>query len=164
MTLFEIDQEIANCVKLTGSDDYVNVETGEIIDLDALNELKVERDKKIRNIACWVKNLESDARELAEQIKIFGDRKRAVESKKESLKNYLAAFLNGQKWENKEVKISWRASESVEITTKNVNDLPEEYLKFKAPEPDKTALKTALKDGKVIEGVTLVKKNNIQIK
>lgn len=163
MNLFEISAEIAACVKLENSENFVNTETGEIIDIEALAALKMERDTKIRNIACWIRNLESDEKQLAEQEKIFKERKQAVKNKKESLKAYLAFFLNGQKWENKEVKISWRTSEAVEITG-DVKNLPELYLKYAAPEPNKTLLKEDIKAGKVIPGATLVKKNNIQIK
>ena len=35
MKLFEIVKEIANCIKRVDSDDYVNVESGEIIDTEA---------------------------------------------------------------------------------------------------------------------------------
>ena len=52
MTLFEIEDAIANCVKLEGRDDYIDVSTGEIIDTAALEQLEMDRDKKIRNIDC----------------------------------------------------------------------------------------------------------------
>lgn len=163
MTLFEIEDAIANCVKLEGRDDYIDVSTGEIIDTAALEQLEMDRDKKIRNIACWIRNLESDEKQLAEQEKIFKERKNACKNKRESLKAYLAAFLNGKKWENNEVKISWRKSESVEITAP-VKTLPEIYLKYADPEPDKTLLKKDIKAGKVIPGVAVVVKNNMSIK
>ena len=52
MNLYEIDQEIMNCV---------DMETGEIIDPARLDELQMDRDIKIENIACWIKNLYADA-------------------------------------------------------------------------------------------------------
>ena len=68
----------------------------------------------------------------------------------------------GKKWQNSEVAISWRKSESVEVS--NVKELPEEYLKYKDPEPDKVKLKADLKAGAEIDGARLVTKENIQIK
>ena len=162
MNLFEIEDAIANCVKLEGRDDYIDVSTGEIIDTAALEQLEMDRDKKIRNIACWIRNLEADEKALTDQIKTFTARKNAVKNKRESLKKYLANFLNGAKWQNSEVAISWRKSESVEVS--NVKELPEEYLKYKDPEPDKVKLKADLKAGAEIEGVRLITKENIQIK
>ena len=162
MNLFEIEDAIANCVKLEGRDDYIDVSTGEIIDTAALEQLEMDRDKKIRNIACWIRNLEADEKALTDQIKTFTARKNAVKNKRESLKSYLANFLNGAKWQNSEVAISWRKSESVEVS--NVKELPEEYLKYKDPEPDKVKLKADLKAGVKIDGVCLITKENIQIK
>jgi hypothetical protein len=162
LNLFEIEDAIANCVKLEGRDDYIDVSTGEIIDTAALEQLEMDRDKKIRNIACWIRNLEADEKALTDQIKTFTARKNAVKNKRESLKSYLANFLNGAKWQNSEVAISWRKSESVEVS--NVKELPEEYLKYKDPEPDKVKLKADLKAGAEIEGVCLITKENIQIK
>ena len=46
----------------------------------------------------------------------------------------------------------------------NVKELPEEYLKYKDPEPDKVKLKADLKAGVEIDGVCLITKENIQIK
>ena len=162
MNLFQIDDAIRRCVKLTASENYVDTETGEIIDVDALAQLEMDRDKKIRNIACWIRNLDADEKALAEQIKTFTDRKNATKNKKESLKAYLAAFLNGAKWENPEVKISWRKSETVEVT--NMKQLSSYYLRYKDPEVNKTLLKADLKAGVPISGCQLVSKNNMQIK
>lgn len=46
----------------------------------------------------------------------------------------------------------------------NVYDLPEELLKYKEPEINKTELKKRLKSGEVINGAELVQRNNMQIK
>lgn len=161
-TLFELDAEITACVKLDGREEFVNTETGEIIDTAALDELKMERDKKIRNIACWIKNLKSDEEQLAEQEKIFHDRKNAKKRKREQLESYLASFLNGKKWENKEVRVLWRTSESVEIT--DMKKLSSYYLRFKEPDVNKTLLKADLKVGVVLPGAELVKKNNMSVR
>ena len=96
MKLFEIIQEIANCVKRVDSDDYVNVESGEIIDTEALDALKLERDVKIENIGKWILNLDAEEKALADQEKRFKERKEATKRKKESLKNYMAFILDGK--------------------------------------------------------------------
>ena len=161
MNLFQIDEAITNCVKLE-SGTIIDVSTGEIIDIEALKALEMERDKKIRNIACWIRNLEADEKALAEQEKIFKDRKNAAKNKRESLKAYLASFLQGKKWENNEVKISWRKSEAVEVT--DIKQLSSYYLRFKEPEVNKTLLGKDLKAGVVLNGAELVTKNNMSVK
>ncbi len=162
MNLFEIDDAIQRCVKLADGENYVDTETGEIIDTAAIEQLEMDRDTKIRNIACWIKNLESDEKALGEQIKTFTARKNAAKNKRESLKSYLAAFLNGKKWQNSEVAISWRKSESVEV--EDGAAIPEQYLRYKEPEINKAQLKADLKAGTVVYGCQLVTKNNIQVK
>ena len=159
--LFEIDEQLRRCVKLE-SGDFADTDTGEIIDIEAIKALEMERDTKIRNIACWIRNLESDEKQLAEQENIFRERKQAAARKKESLKTYLAAFLDGKKWENKEVKISWRKSEVVEVT--DMKQLSSYYLRYKEPEVNKTLLKNDLKAGIVLNGAELVEKNNMSVR
>ena len=48
MNLYQINEEIEKCI---------DTETGEILDLEALDKLAMERDTKIENLACWYKNL-----------------------------------------------------------------------------------------------------------
>ena len=162
MNLFQIEEAITNCVKLDGRNDYIDVSTGEIIDIEALKALEMERDKKIRNIACWIRNLDTEEKGLAEQEKIFSDRKKAVKNKKEQLKSYLAAFLDGKKWKNNEVSISWRKSTSVEVT--DIKKLSSYYLRYKEPEVNKTLLGNDLKAGIKLDGAVLVDKNNMSVR
>lgn len=162
MNLFQIEEAITNCVKLDGRDDYVDVSTGEIIDIEALKALEMERDTKIRNVACWIRNLDAEEFALGEQEKIFKNRKQAVHNKKEQLKNYLAAFLNGAKWKNNEVNITWRKSTSVEVT--DVKKLSSYYLRYKEPEVNKTLLGNDLKAGIKLDGAVLVDKNNMSVR
>ena len=53
MKLYEIDEAILNCI---------DTETGEIIDADQLDKLTMERDTKIENVACWIKDLKGRGR------------------------------------------------------------------------------------------------------
>lgn len=162
MTLFEIDEAIANCVKLDGREEYVDVSTGEVIDIQALDALKMERNTKIRNIACWIRNLEAEEKALGEQEKIFANRKKAAHNKKEQLKSYLAASLAGEKWKNNEVQITWKKSYPVEIT--DIKKLSSHYLKWKEPEPNKILIGKDLKAGIKLDGAMIVEKNNINVR
>lgn len=162
MNLFEIEEAITNCVKLDGREEFVNTDTGEIIDIEALKALEMERDRKIRNVACWIRNLESDEKQLEEQERIYKNRKTATRNKKEQLKSYLASFLAGQKWKNKEVEILWRKSKSVEVT--DIKKLSSYYLRYKEPEVNKTLLGNDLKAGIKLDGAVLTEKNNMSVK
>lgn len=157
MTLYEIEQAIL---------DTVDMETGEIIDCEKLDALTMERDQKIENIALWVKNLEADAKAYKEEKDSFAQKQKAAENKVKSLKEYLSRFLAGTTYKSTKVNIGFRKSESVDVFS--LESLIEygnaDYLKYKEPEADKTAIKAALKSGANIPGCILVESNNIQIK
>ena len=152
-SLYEINQSIMDCI---------DMETGEIIDIDQLHELQMDRTDKIRNIACYIKNLRSDAAQYDEEAKTFAARKKAAQTKAESLTAYLSSMLNGEKVKDKEYSISWRKSESVNITDDSL--LPDTYLVPQPPKVDKAGIKAALKAGTAVTGAELAEKSNIQIK
>jgi hypothetical protein len=154
MKLFEINDAIA---------DLINFETGEILDVEAFDNLKLERQDKLTNIALLYKNMTSDAKQLKELEKEYSDRRKRCEKTAEWCKETLARELAGEKFEdeNKRFKISWRKSEKVEITNEDV--IPAEYVK-QTISFDKLAMKAAMKNGNVIDGVQLVETQSIQIK
>lgn len=153
-SLYEINQEILNCVDL---------ETGEILDEQAFEALQMERNEKLENIALWVKNLTSEAEALKAEEKAFAERRKAAEKKAESLKRYLDSALKGQKFNTTKVAISYRKSTSVDVL--DVEKLPEAYRKtVTTVSADKVAISSALKAGELVDGATLVEKNNISIK
>lgn len=152
-TLYEIDEEILNCV---------DMETGEIIDVERLGQLQLDREDKVEGIALWIKNLLSDADAIKSEEEKLAQRRKANENKAKNLKEYLSKFLNGQKFKTPKVSISYRKSESVEVT--DISKLDDDYLKFAEPTVDKTKVKKALKAGTALQGVSLVENQNIQIR
>ena len=152
-SLYEINEEILNCV---------DMETGEIIDIERLEALQLAFDEKVENIGCWIKNLLSDAKALKEEKDNLYARQKACENKAASLKKYLERALGGEKFKTAKVSISYRRSESVEV--QDLNEIPEEFLKYKEPEVDKTAVKAELKNGHAVPGAVLIEKQNIQIR
>lgn len=132
MNLFEIDRSITDCI---------DIETGEIVDIDRLHGLEMERDRKIRNIACWIKNLRADAQALKEQKDIFAARQKVAENKAERLKEYLTEYLDGKSIKDTEYSISFRATKSANIL--NEEAVPEKY---KVPQPAKVSKADVLLD------------------
>lgn len=130
MKLFDIDERLAACVKLDESR-VVDTESGEIIDLEAIAALEMERDKKIENLGCWYKNLLAEAEALKAQKNAFAEREKAKKAKAESLKGFLGRYLNGKKFETAKVAMSFRKSEAVEFDAKCICDVPEEFLNSK---------------------------------
>ena len=152
MTLYEIDQAILECL---------DEETGEIVDLKRLSELNMEREKKISNVACWIKDLKAEAEALKIEKQNLAKRQQACENKVESLKRWLAIALNGAKYKDSKCSVGYRKSTSVNFGINfDFNTLPED-LKKVTVEPKKNEIKQAIKDGLQIDGVTLEESNNI---
>jgi hypothetical protein len=145
-------------------DSLVDQETGEIIDIDALNALELERDTKISNIACWIKDLKAEGEALKAEEQSLNHRRKVCENKMESLKTYLATFLNGEKFKDSRCSISYRRSEKVTFADDFVVDsLPDEMKKITI-EPRKTEIKEFLKGGGEIEGVRIEENTSMTIK
>ena len=153
MNLFELDAALYECV---------DAETGEIIDEDKLNELSMERDEKVENIACWIKNLKAQAAAIKQEEENLYDRRKVAENKAESLSKYLTSYLNGGKFETAKVKVSFRKSETLEVSESA--KIPKKWYKPQDPTLDKAGLKKAVKEGLKIKGVEIVEKQNLQIK
>ena len=150
--LYEIQEDILSCIDL---------KTGEIIDVGRLHGLQMERRQKIRNIACWIKNLLADARAYEEEEKTFAARKTAAKNKADSLKQYLSDCLHGEKIQDREFSIAWRKSQKIHINEGAA--IPPAYLIPVPDKVDKQGLKDALRQGVLLPGITLMEYNNIQI-
>ena len=154
MNLYEINANILACV---------DEETGELFDPEAFEQLQLEKTEKIENLACWVKNLEAYADALNNEKRSIGEKLTKVKNRIDGIKRYMSDNFAGEKLQTGKVSVGWRSSESVEVS--EIEKVPKQYLKFKEiVEPDKKAIKEAIKDGAEIEGCELVTKQNIQIK
>ena len=177
--LFEIEQSMMNLLEY-GVDD----ETGEVIeDEEEFNRLyesiQLDLQTKLDNTNCLQKVIDGEIEVIDKEIKRLTAEKKARERKKEWLKNRVDTFVTRQftdengnvdvdglhkyKLELPHSKISYRKSDSVEVT--DLETLPEEYIKTKIEKnPDKVAIKNAIKGGKEIKGAKIVANYNIQIK
>ena len=141
-------------------------ETGEILDEQKLADLEMEHDRKIENIALYIKNLESDAEQIKAEKNALAAREKSAKNKADSLRKYLSGYLAGQKFSTPRVAISFRSSTSVEADVSALmgSDIGRDYLKYSEPTADKTAIKKALQEGIVLPGCVLVTNQNMQIK
>ena len=153
-SLYQIDQEIMMCL---------DQETGEILDPERLNALQMERTSKIENVALWIKNLTADANAYKAEKDAFAEREKKALAKIESLKKWLTIACDGQKFNTWRCAVAFRKSERVEVWDEKL--LPQEMLTVKyTTEPDKKAIKEALKAGEPIEGCALITNLNPIIK
>ena len=158
MKLYEIDNAILDCI---------DMETGEVIDSEKLDALNMERDAKIENVACWIKDLRAENEAIKSEKQKLDSRRKVNDNKIESLMGWLNYALNGTKFKTGKCAISFRNTESVEVTEEGLEALMKEHdelLTYKAPEPNKKAIKDAIKDGLSVAGVQLVQNVSTIIK
>ena len=152
-TLYEIDAAILSCVDL---------ETGEILDAELLETLHIEREQKIENVALWYKNLLSDAAQYAAEEAAFKKKKQQAQAQADRLKEYLQNALQGEKYKSARVNISYRNSSRVIVD--DVLNLPPRFVKFTDPEPNKTEIAAAIKNGEEVNGARIESSQSIIIK
>lgn len=154
MKLFEINEAIAN---------IIDFETGEILDSEAYENLKMERKDKLTNIALLYKNMTSDAKQLKELEKEYSERRKKAEKTAEWCKETLARELAGDKFEDekKRFSISWRKSEKLIILDEKA--ISDEWIKTEI-KYDVAGMKSAMKSGEAVSGVELIQNQSIQIK
>lgn len=152
-TLYEIDAAILACI---------DMETGEIIDIEQLQALQLERDQKVESVALWYKNLLSDAEQYAAEEAAFKKKKQQATAQAERLKQFLQDALHGSNYKSTRVTITHRNSSRVIVD--DVLNLPPRFVKFKDPEPDKVAIKEAIKNGEEVNGAHMENNQSIIIK
>lgn len=163
MTLYEIDKNIEALVNT------VDPDTGEItVDNEALDALLMERDAKIENIACYIKNLVAESKAIKEEETALSARRKTTEKKAERLKDYLTYALQGEKFQTAKCAVSFRKSSAVEVDDCFVEWAQtsgnEELLRYKEPEVNKTAVKERLTGGEYLDFARLVQNTSITIK
>ena len=169
LSIYDIDLALIEASEALNN--VFDEETGEVTDIDVFEALKAEidglqmaRDQKISNVACWYKSLVAEAEAIKAEKQKLAKRQTVAENKAENLKKYLEYALNGEKFKDARVSISYRRSEGIHFADDfDGNTLPKEYLRIKA-EPKLTEIKEAIKSGKEFEGISLIEKQNIQIK
>lgn len=156
-SLYEIDNAIASF------EFEIDEETGEILNFDELDNLKMAREQKCENIALYYKNVAAEAEMVKAEAKNLTERQKRLENKAENLKKYLAYALQGEKFSTSKVAVSYRKSESVKIDDDYA--IPDKWCELSVlKKPNKKLIKDALKKGEHIDGAELIEKQNINIK
>lgn len=158
MKLYEIPQAI---------EELIDPDTGEITDELALEKLTESFENGIEYLALEVKNLTAEAAALKAEKDAFAKRQKVAENAATRLKNYISLLLGGEKYRTDKVSISFRRSEQVQVDDDFMDwalSEGEQYLRYKEPEVDKTAIKEAIKDGLQVPHALLVEQKNIQIR
>ena len=161
MNIYEIDSAIMA---------LVDEETGEILDIEALEQLQMERDRKLENVACWIKNMVADAAAIRQEELNLAKRRQAIENRAERLKKYLSDVLAGQKFQTAKCAVSFRKTTKVELSEPALaiawaqSNGYGNIVTYKAPEISKSGLAVLLKEGNQIPGAELVNGLSVGVK
>ena len=113
-----------------------------------------------------IKQLDSDCEQIDAELKRLQQLKKVRTNLAERLKDTISNAMNlyeVEKIETPLIKLSFRNSESVEIT--NESQLDACFIVTKTvTTPDKKAIKDAIKSGVLVEGATISYNKNLQIK
>ena len=161
MSLYHIDAAIMA---------LVDPETGEIMNYEAFEALQMEREEKIENMALWHKNLVAEAAAIKAEEANLAARRKDIEARIEKLADNIKEALGGEKFSTPRVVCSFRTSQKVAFLDEAafIRNMQEsqhfEYLSYKPPTANRTAITQAIKAGQTVEGAELVKSISMTIK
>ena len=161
--LYELRHEYETA--LSCIEDFID-ENGEISEeyTTMLNGIEDNIKAKATSVAEFVKRLIADKEQYDQEIARLTANKKRIEKQIEFYKTYLTNALtvaNIDKVEDIKANISFISSKRLEIGENAV--IPKKYH-IVSLKPDKTAIKTAILQGKKIKGCEIVTTKNIQIK
>ena len=160
--LYDIDAAILACV---------DPETGEIFAPEQLDALQMEREQKLEGVALWVKDLKAEAEAVKAEADKLTARKKAIDNKIDSLKQWLLYALGGEKLKTARCNVYQTHSQKVVIDDEKAmidmlmsSPFGEKFLRIKEPEIDKNALKDSLKQGYEYEFAHLEETESVVIR
>ena len=169
MTLYDIDAQIAALDGAAEDDMLIDAETGELLSVaQALDALRMEREEKLENVACWVKNLSAEADAIREEEDRLIKRRKAAETKAANLKSWLLAAMTREDGTTDKLKTG-RVMVSVKRNPPStlVDDalLPSTYKVAKITyQPNKELIKRELLAGGEVPGAHLEYGRSVIIK
>lgn len=156
MTLYEINEKIREFLE-----NNIDPETGEILNLDTLGDLELERSVKLENYALAIKNLRAEQSAIKAEEDTLNARRERLKLTEKKLEAVLKQELDGEKFVTARVQITHRKTSSVEVL--DIKALPEKFLRFE-PKADKTAIRTAINAGENVDGARIVSGLSMTIK
>ena len=136
----------------------------EVIEALQINEQQLQ--SKAIDYSYVIKQLDSDCEQIDTELKRLQQLKKVRTNLAERLKDTISNAMNlyeVEKIETPLIKLSFRNSESVEITNEKQLD-PCFIVTKTVSTPDKKAIKDAIKNGVFVEGATISYNKNLQIR
>lgn len=141
--------------------ELIDEETGEVFDTEEAEKLQMEREKKIEGLALMEKEVDLRIRSIDQAIKELEEKKEKAKKTREKIIEFLTVTLDGKNFETPNALCKFTPSDRIEVEC--VDKLPKEYIRY-LPQPNKTAIKKALDEGKTVDGAKKVHYLNLKIK
>ena len=156
-SLFNISQDFKSL--------YILANDAENEDMEALAELFSEVETslsyKLDNTIYVIKELDSDAEALKAEAKRLTDKARALENKGKYLKELMLGAVKASGVEKlKSDKFSYYIKRTEVLNVVSEDNIGREFFRIKK-EIDKTVLKKAIKDGLIVDGVSIVENESL---
>lgn len=120
--------------------------------------------EKLEGTACYVRELKAEADAIKAEEERLAKRRKALENKSERLKNYMMPALEAMGGKVKGVMASVRIGKSQAVYVFDIDALPDAFKRVVTKvDPDKTAIKKALKSGEAIPGAALEDRQSVVI-
>lgn len=162
MKIYEIPSTLRDLLDRLDADP----DTGEV-DGDALAayaEYNAAAAEKLEGTACYVRELKAEADAIKAEEERLAKHRKALENKSERLKNYMMPALEAMGGKVKGVMASVRIGKSQAVTVFDLDALPDAFKRVVTKvDPDKVALKKALKAGEDIPGAALEDRQSVVI-
>jgi hypothetical protein len=162
MKIYEIPGALRELLDRLDADPDTGEVDGEA--LAAYAEYNAAAAEKLEGTACYVRELKAEAGAIKAEEERLAKRRKALENKSERLKNYMMPALEAMGGKVKGVMASVRIGKSQAVTVFDIDALPDAFKHVKTTiDPDKVALKKALKSGEVIPGAALEDRQSVVI-
>jgi hypothetical protein len=137
-------------------------------DVEAMQELfsgiELQLSDKLDNASLVITELDANAATLKARAKALTERARVYENNAKRLRDMMLSALKASGQEKlKTLEHNFYIKRSESVMVGDIEELPREFRRIKH-EPDKTAIKEALKSGATVDGCSLTESEALVIK
>ena len=166
LKLYEIADEYRALLALMDSSEEDEIDEDSF--LLALAALESDFNAKATNIACLIREIVSESHAVTETAKTLQSRSQRLDKRADLLRNYLCSqmqIIGLDHASDSRISIALKRNPA-SVQVESPDCLPPEYCRVipECVEPDKTAIKTALKSGITIPGCALIQTTRLDIK
>lgn len=162
MTLYQLSGQWREAYETLSQDAELDAQTF----ADTMEALTGDVQEKAKNVAAFVGNLEASVSAMKEAEKRMAQRRKSAENRLKWLYGYL--LENMQRCDITRIEapeyVIRRQLNPPSVRIGSAEALPPKYLRVPPPEPDKAAIKDALKAGEDVPGAYLERGERVVIR